>query len=89
MQSTTTVLAPCGTSCPSAAPDKIITRSAPAVSEGTPCPSLIVSSISGNGTNPTAPGQPKTTAFTGGAQHIAGSVAAAAAAGAAVVAFAL
>ena len=42
-----------------------------------------------NGTNPTAPGQPKSTAFTGGAQQVAGSMAAAAAVVAAVVAFAL
>ena len=42
-----------------------------------------------NGSNPTAPGQPKSTAFAGAAQHVAGSIAAAAVAGAAVVAFAL
>ncbi|KAL6720493.1 hypothetical protein ACLMJK_002417 [Lecanora helva] len=70
-----TVSAPCGTACPSPAPDKMITRSMPSMSEGTPCPSLIVSSIGTNGTNPTvSTGSPQPTSFTGGANQVAGSV---------------
>ena len=42
-----------------------------------------------NGSSPTAPGQPKSTAFAGAAEHLVGSIAIAAAAGAAVVAFGL
>ncbi|MCJ1460109.1 hypothetical protein MMC28_010488 [Mycoblastus sanguinarius] len=85
-----TVIAPCGTSCPSAAPAKMITRTAPASSEGTPCPSLIVSSIGTNGTNPTVTtGSPSPTHFTGGANHVAGPVGVVVAAAAAAVAFAM
>ncbi|KAI4248886.1 MAG: hypothetical protein L6R40_000898 [Gallowayella cf. fulva] len=77
-QAQSTVLAPCGTACPSGpAPDVTVTRSNPSVSEGTPCPSLIVSSIKGNSSNPTVtggPGAPAPSPFTGGANQIAGSV---------------
>ncbi|KAL9597226.1 MAG: hypothetical protein Q9219_005269 [cf. Caloplaca sp. 3 TL-2023] len=73
-QTTSTVLAPCGTACPSGpAPDVTVTRSNPSMSEGTPCPSLIVSSMKGNSTNPSATGAPSPTPFTGGANQIAGS----------------
>ncbi|KAG7010024.1 hypothetical protein G7Y79_00001g002960 [Physcia stellaris] len=74
-----TVLAACGTACPSGpAPDVTVTRSDPPKSEGTPCPSLIVSSISSNGTNPTASGlTPTASPFTGGASHVGGSLGAA------------
>ncbi|KAL8783428.1 MAG: hypothetical protein Q9213_004628 [Squamulea squamosa] len=75
-QAQSTVLAPCGTACPSAAPDVTVTRSNPSTPEGTPCPSLIVSSMKGNSSNPTAtgpPGSPAPSPFTGGANKIAGS----------------
>ncbi|KAL8930109.1 MAG: hypothetical protein Q9172_000194 [Xanthocarpia lactea] len=75
-QAQSTVLAPCGTACPSAAPDVTVTRSKPYMAEGTPCPSLIISSMKGNSSNPTAtgaPGAPAPSPFTGGANHMAGS----------------
>lgn len=55
------------------------------MSEATPCPSLIVSSIGTNGTNPTVT-SPQPTAFTGAANHLAGSVGAVVAAAAFVFA---
>ncbi|KAL8803041.1 MAG: hypothetical protein Q9182_003411 [Xanthomendoza sp. 2 TL-2023] len=77
VQAQSTVLAPCGTACPSGpAPDVTVTRSSPPKAEGTPCPSLIVSSIKGNSSNPTVtggPGAPAPSPFTGGANQVAGS----------------
>ncbi|KAL8702262.1 MAG: hypothetical protein Q9224_000087 [Gallowayella concinna] len=77
VQAQSTVLAPCGTACPSGpAPDVTVTRSNPPKVEGTPCPSLIVSSMQGNSSNPTVtggPGAPAPSPFTGGANQIAGS----------------
>jgi len=54
----------------------MITRTAPSMSEGTPCPSLLVSSISGagNGTKPMMTGAPSPTSFPGAANHVAGSM---------------
>ncbi|KAI4261462.1 MAG: hypothetical protein L6R42_003341 [Xanthoria sp. 1 TBL-2021] len=75
-QAQSTVLAPCGTACPSAVPDVTVTRSNPPVAESTPCPSLIVSSMKGNSSNPTAtgaPGSPAPAPFTGAANQLAGS----------------
>ncbi|KAI4134957.1 MAG: hypothetical protein LQ341_005944, partial [Variospora aurantia] len=67
------VVAPCGgTDCPPPAPDVTVTRSDPSMSEGTPCPSLIVSSINGNSSSPSATGEPPAP-FTGGASDIAAS----------------
>ncbi|KAL9128991.1 MAG: hypothetical protein Q9175_007409 [Cornicularia normoerica] len=86
-QSLSTVLAPCGTSCPSPAPDKMITRSAPPM-ETSPCPSLIVSSVAMNATSGVKTGSPTPTHFAGGANHVAGSLGGAALA-AAALAFAL
>ncbi|CAD6574786.1 MAG: hypothetical protein ASARMPREDX12_006969 [Alectoria sarmentosa] len=71
-QSLSTVMAPCGTSCPSAAPDKMITRSAPPM-ETSPCPSLMVSSIATNATSGVTTGSPSPTHFVGGADHVAAS----------------
>ncbi|KAI4085974.1 MAG: hypothetical protein LQ348_001499 [Seirophora lacunosa] len=71
-----TVVAPCGgTACPSPAPDVTVTRSNPPMTEGTPCPSLIVSSMNGNSSSPSATGAPPAPGapFTGGANHIAAS----------------
>ncbi|CAF9940210.1 hypothetical protein IMSHALPRED_001792 [Imshaugia aleurites] len=70
--SLSTVLAPCGTSCPSPAADKMITRSAPPM-ETSPCPSLLVSSVSMNATSGVSTGSPTPTHFAGGANHVAGS----------------
>ncbi|KAM0798826.1 hypothetical protein BDR22DRAFT_890948 [Usnea florida] len=86
-QSLSTVLAPCGTSCPSAAPDKMITRSA-APMETSPCPSLVVSSVAMNTTSGVKTGSPTPTHFAGGADHVAGSLGGLALA-AAALAFAL
>ncbi|KAF6217618.1 hypothetical protein HO133_006720 [Letharia lupina] len=86
-QSLSTVVAPCGTSCPSAAPDKMITRSAPPM-ETSPCPSLLVSSVAMNATSGVTTGSPTPTHFAGGANHIAGSFGGVALA-AAALAFAL
>ncbi|KAL8972112.1 MAG: hypothetical protein Q9183_000723 [Haloplaca sp. 2 TL-2023] len=73
-QAQSTVLAPCGTACPTGpAPDVTVTRSNPSMSEGTPCPSLIVSSMAGNASNPTMTGAPNPAPFTGGANQLAGS----------------
>ncbi|KAL8746793.1 MAG: hypothetical protein Q9190_001237 [Brigantiaea leucoxantha] len=81
-QSTSTVLAACGTACPTGpAPDVTVTRSNPPVPTGTPCPSLIVSSMAGNMSSPTMPGAPSPSAFTGGANHLAISLGAVIAAG--------
>ena len=84
-----TVLAACGTACASGpAPDVTVTRSSPSMSEGTPCPSLIVSSMSMNGSNPTMTSiNPPVATFTGAANHVSGPVGAALAL--AVAAFAL
>ena len=87
VQSLSTVLAPCGTSCPSAAPDKMITRSAPPM-ETSPCPSVKVSSIAMNTTTGVTTGSPTPTHFAGGANHVAASLGGAALA-AAALAFAL
>lgn len=65
----------------------MITRSA-APMETSPCPSLIVSSIAMNGTSGVTTGAPTPTHFTGGADHVAGSLGGVALA-AAVLAFAL
>lgn len=86
-QSLSTVIAPCGTSCPSAAPDKMITRSAPPM-ETSPCPSLMVSSMATNATGGVTTGSPTPTHFAGGANHVAASLGGAAFA-AAALAFAL
>ncbi|KAL8675499.1 MAG: hypothetical protein Q9168_000011 [Polycauliona sp. 1 TL-2023] len=76
VQAQSTVVAPCGTACPSAAPDVTVTRSSPPMAESTPCPSLLVSSMKGNSSNPTAtgaPGSPGAAPFTGAANQLAGS----------------
>ncbi|KAL9039894.1 MAG: hypothetical protein Q9180_002255 [Flavoplaca navasiana] len=76
VQAQSTVLAPCGTACPSAVPDVTVTRSDPAMAESTPCPSLIVSSMAGNSSNPMATGvpvSPGTAPFTGAANQLVGS----------------
>ncbi|KAL2048082.1 hypothetical protein ABVK25_011067 [Lepraria finkii] len=78
---TTTISAPCGTSCPSAPADKMITRTAPAM-ETTPCPSLIVSSVAMNGTGVMTGTPPTPSSFKGAANHVAGSVGAVVAAAA-------
>lgn len=87
VKSLSTVLAPCGTSCPSPAADKMITRSAPPT-ETSPCPSLLVSSVAINATSGVTTGSPTPTHFVGGANHVAGSFGGAALAVAAL-AFAL
>ena len=76
-QGTTTVLAACGTACPTGpAPDVTVTRSDEPVLEQTPCPSLVASGSGAtvgnpmNGTMPSATDLVPTPAtFTGAASH--------------------
>ena len=81
---TTTILAACGTSCPTGpAPDVSVARIDEPVSEGTPCPSLIASGMIGgnmtNGTMPTATNLvPSMSSFTGAGAHATAGIGAAA-----------
>lgn len=50
-----------------------VTRSNPSMSEATPCPSLMISSMKGNSSGPSATGSPTPAPFTGAANHIAAS----------------
>ncbi|KAL2038924.1 hypothetical protein N7G274_008264 [Stereocaulon virgatum] len=74
MAATTTISAPCGTSCPTGpAADKMITRSAAPMATS-PCPSLKVSSVAMNGTGVMGGASPTPATFKGAANQVAGSV---------------